>query len=345
MIDVARRANVSRATAARVLGGYGNVQSESSERVFEAARALNYRSNDVARSMRSGRTLTIGVVAANLANSFFSGVVRAIIRTAAASAYQVLVLDSDDVLESEIEAVHVLSEKRVDGIIVAPCSPTTYDHLTSLRDAGIPVILFDRRITESGIGAVITDDRQAAVDAMSLLIERGHERIGLLVSAIGETDVSTELPGEAGSTARDRLVGAMQAAARAGLTLRPEWIRFSPPNVQHTTVAARQLLAAEPRPTAIFATNEEAALGLISACNEFHLAIGRDIALVSFDDANWTQVFSPAISVIRRPLNTMGEEAVSLLLEQIQKAPPRSIILKGELVDRGSASSVVRKSG
>lgn len=344
LVDVARMADVSRATAARVLGGYGKVHGSYVDRVLEAARALNYRPNDVARSMRSGRTLTIGVIAANLANSYFSGVVRAIISTAAASAYRVLVLDSDDDIENEIEAVHLLSEKRVDGVIVAPASPTRFEHLAELRTSGIPVVLIDRRLENSGIGAVTTEDRQAASDAIDLLVARGHKRIGLLVSATGSAEVTVSLPSEAATTARDRLMGATDAAAKAGIKLKPEWIRFCPPSIALTTAAAHQLLEVEPRLTAIFTTNEEATLGLISACNDRRIAIGRDLALISFDDANWTSVFSPALSVIRRPIHEMGEEAVTLLLEQMQNAPARSVVLKAALIDRGSAEAMVKQS-
>ncbi|MCV9966711.1 LacI family transcriptional regulator [Pararhizobium sp. BT-229] len=110
LIDVARRAKVSRATAARALGGYGLVGDDTRERVMAAARELNYSANVVARAMRAGTTQTIGVVVADISNSFFSYAIRAIIDTATLAGYQTLVLNTDDNINKEIDAVRVLLE-------------------------------------------------------------------------------------------------------------------------------------------------------------------------------------------------------------------------------------------
>ncbi|WP_413990964.1 LacI family DNA-binding transcriptional regulator [Labrys okinawensis] len=337
LIDVARLAKVSRATAARALGGYGFVGDETRERVTAAARKLNYRLNEVARAMRAGKTLAIGVVIADISNSFFAAAARAIIDTCAEHGYQALILNTDDDIRREVEAVRVLAEKRVDGLIVVPSSPDHNVHLRNSGELSSRLVLLDRRIADMAASTVTTDDRGGARDAIELFIARGHTRIGLLVSTVATSSHSATLPHQAVSTVRDRLAGAKAALRQAGLDLPNAWVRFSRNDLPIVTQAAIAILATEPRPTAILATCEEMALGVMAACRELGLTIGRDIALISFDESPWSRVLNPAISVVQRPIYEMGRAAVTTLVRQIQGGVgPQAIELPTVLVDRES---------
>jgi LacI family transcriptional regulator len=333
LIDVAHLAKVSRATAARALGGYGLVRAATRERVIAAAQALNYRTNEVARAMRAGKTLTIGVVIADISNSFFSNAVRAISDTSARCGYQILVINTDDDLAKEIEAIHLLRDKRVDGLIVSPASPCRYEHLAG---AGA-LVLFDRRIPELAVDTVTTDDRRGAGEAIGLFVARGHARIGLLVATAAVRGHSRTRPEFVVSTVRDRVAGASLALQAAGLQLRDEWVRYSHSDLATATQAALSLLASEPRPTAVLATNEEMALGLVAACRETGLVVGKDVSLIGFDDSPWAEVFTPAVSVVKRPIYDLGEAAVTSLVRRIGgDNPGGSVELATTLIDRQS---------
>jgi len=337
LIDVARLANVSRATAARALGGYGLVTDATRERVAAAATALNYRVNELARSMRSGRTLTIGVIVADITNSFFTSAIRAIIETAATAGYQILVLNSDDDIRREREALRVLLEKRVDGLIVVPASPRETDHLLARGEPDVPIVLLDRYIDPPEIDFVTTDDFEAARAAIRLLADRGHRRIGMLVATAAVASHSTKQPKGVVTTVSNRVDGAIAALKELDIPYNRDWHRYSRTNLAIAKAAAIKILQTSPRPTAVLATNEEMALGFVAACGELDLSIGDDVSLISFDDTPWASVFRPALSVVQRPVYALGEAAVTVLLSKIAgDKTVQSIKLPAVLIDRNS---------
>lgn len=339
LVDVARRANVSRATAARALGGYGLVTESTRKRVMAAAAELNYRVNELARSMRSGRSLTIGVVVADISNSFFNSAIRAIIDTASGAGYQILVLNTDDDIERERNAVRVLIEKRVDGLIVVPASQGEFEHLMVQNEPEVPIVLLDRGVNSTEIDFVTTDDRAAARTAVLHLAAAGHSRIGLLVATASVGTHSGQMPEDVVGTVRARVDGANAAFAELGITARPEWNRYSQSNVETAREAATAILSGSKPPTAILATNEEMALGALGAADELGLEIGKDLSIIGFDDAPWAGVFRPPLSVIRRPVANLGAAAVELLLKKIANASYRgSQVFEAELILRRSVA-------
>ena len=178
--DVARQAGVSTATAARALGGYGSVSSTTRERVLAVAEELGYRPNSLARSMITGSTQTLGVVLSDIENSFFHRALRGVADTARARGYEVLLANTDEDLEAERKAVSVLAERRVDGLIVCPTDDGDHAHLEAVISSGIPVVLLDRRVSGLHADTVGIDNRKAARDATTRLVEQGHRRIGIL---------------------------------------------------------------------------------------------------------------------------------------------------------------------
>lgn len=345
LIDVARRAKVSRATAARALGGYGLVGGSTRERVLAAARELNYSANVVARAMRAGNTQTIGVVVADISNSFFSYAIRAIIDTAALEGYQTLVLNTDDDLAKEIDAVRLLLEKRVDGLIVVPSSATRTDHLVlDGDDLAKPLVLLDRSVAGLAVTSACTDDRGGARAAIELFLDRGHVHIGLLLATAAAHGSETSQPPGVVSTVRERMAGALEALAAKGAP--DPLICYSRSDLEASHAAALQLLAQQPRPTAVLATNEEMALGVLAACAELGLVLGEDVSLISFDDSPWAKVITPALSVVRRPVYELGSAAVTALIGQIRgEESPGRIELPIQLIDRRSVADLRRLQG
>lgn len=341
LIDVARLANVSRATAARALGGYGVVTAETQQKVAAAATELDYRVNELARAMRSGRTLTIGVVVADISNSFTLTSIRGIIDAAAAAGYQSLVLNTDGDVRREREAVQVLREKRVDGLLIVPASHIEVDHLKPTRGHGAPIVLLDRFIADLPLDSVVTADFEGAKAAIVRLASLGHRRIAVLLGTAAHHGNQATEPPDTVSAVTERARGARAGFEQAGLPFDPEYLRYAGSVPAMAVAAARYLLTRTPRPTALFAGNEEMLMGVLAAAAEMKLDIGDDLSLIGFDDAPWLAVYRPALSVVQRPTYELGRRAVARLLALIGgDRTSGSIELPTTLVDRSSIADL-----
>jgi LacI family transcriptional regulator len=190
-----------------------------------------------------------------------------------------------------------------------------------------------------GVASACTDDRGGAKAAIELFLERGHVHIALLLATAAAHGAETSQPEGVVSTVRERAAGALEALAAKGA---PEPIvRYSRSDLEASRDAALELLRQRPRPTAILATNEEMALGVLAACGELGLIIGKDVSLISFDDSPWAKVIAPAMSVIRRPVYELGSAAVTALIRQIKGGGKSGRIeLPTQLIDRMSVAVV-----
>ena len=215
--DVAREAGVSKATAARVLGGYGPTSPTVREKVLAAAQRLGYQANELARSMTTGRSGTIGVIVGDVENPYFGQAVRGISDVATAAGFDVILANSGEDLEKERAAVRVFLGKRVDGLIITPARIADSEHLEEVQQSGRPLVLLDRYIPSLDVDTVITDDRAAASAATRILLAAGHRRIGY-VSATDCDEPAYKGPHQIHlSTVLDRIEGFLDAATKAGI--------------------------------------------------------------------------------------------------------------------------------
>ena len=178
--DVARVAQVSTATAGRVLGGYGYSSEAIREKVQRAAEELGYRANHLARSLITGRSRTIGVVAGDVQSPFYASILRGIADVARAHRFGLIVTNSDERLDRELEAVQLLLEKQADGLIVAPIDLAGSQHLRKAVAGGTPIVQIDRIVKGLEADSVTVDNRGAAREAVAHLIAEGHRRIGMI---------------------------------------------------------------------------------------------------------------------------------------------------------------------
>ncbi|MDR1393527.1 MAG: LacI family transcriptional regulator [Bifidobacteriaceae bacterium] len=338
--DVAALAGVSRATAARALGGYGSVSFDTSRRVQEAAVQLGYRSNEIARAMRLGHTSTIGLVIADISGSFFYQATLAIIRTAARLGFQTLVLNTDEDFGAERRAVRELLDKRVDGLIIVTSARTGHDYLTN--PPPVPVVFLDRRADDVDACVVSTDDESAARECVSLFTRHGHSRVGLLCNS--STVDGKRLPYTsplAISTMVGRVTGWMSGMKQAGLPVRSDWLVFAEDDHESAKASAIRLLSQRDRPSALLAINSELALAAIDACHTLKLEIGSDISLIGFDDTAWAPLISPALTVVSRPVYRLGALALENLVLQISGSQfrPESVVLSASLIERASVDA------
>lgn len=316
---VARAAGVSRATAARVLGGYGSVAPELREAVLAAAAALGYRGNSLARSVSSGRSHTIGVVVSDIENPFFARAVRGISDVAGRAGFDVILANTDEKIDAERAAVEVFLNKRVDGLIVAPSSGTEADHLRGVQAMARPLVLLDRYLPGLVCDWVGTDSYRAAADVVAHLAERGHRRIGFVTatsrSAVEiETGVRRPL-----STIADRSRAIRDASRAHGISyeLLPGAMSW-----QRSLDIVTAALAQPDPPTALVASWSGIALAALHAARAAGRRVPEDVSLVSLDDAQWMSVSAPLLSAVTQPAYDLGATAADVLIGRIAGAGP-----------------------
>lgn len=313
--EVAAHAGLSRATAARALGGYGSVSEAARERALASARALRYRPNLAARQTRTGARTTIGVVVSDIANGFFGQLVRTISDNANLHGLDVVVMNTDENALVERQAVQVLLNQRAAGVIIVPSSTRDNDHLLEVQRTDTPVVIIDRRVTDLTCDRVTADNCSGAKQVMHHLIDHGHRRIGYLTSCIPPRDheagrvldLSTLV-----TSAGDRISAYVQALSALGSDPFADLV-FCDFGPEAAYREALRILTALDRPTAIFASDGVIALGALRAIVQLGLNIPGDIALVAGDEPDWVQVTTPALSAIWQPVTALGSTAVDLL--------------------------------
>lgn len=345
--DVAAAAGVSPATAARALGGYGRVSATIRARVEAQARALGYRPNSLARSMITGTTHTLGVVIGDIENSFFARAVRGITDAAHEAGFEVVLVNTDEDVAKERAALGVLIAKQIDGLLVAATSTRDAAHIEEALARGLPVVCLDRVVPRLAADAVVVDNQRAAHNAVTHLIGLGHTRIAIiaasdpvlpdegLVARAPAWGVAGLLPDEA------RLGGYLAALRAAGLPQIDELIRRCRYGRETARTETELVLALPEPPTAIFTTDAMLTLGAMEAIVASGRSIPGDVSVVAFDDADWTTIIDPPLTVVAQPVYELGAAAARRLLARIEgdERPPGIVMLETTFVLRGSTAA------
>ncbi|ANL56927.1 LacI family DNA-binding transcriptional regulator [Rhizobium phaseoli] len=340
--DVAKAAKVSKATAARVLGGYGVVSDKIRDQVVAAAAALEYRPNELARSMSTGRSGIIGVVVGDIQNAFFSLAVRGISDMARLAGFTVIIANSGEQLDAEISAVDLLIGKRVDGLIVTPAHCDRIDHLRQVRRAGVPLVLFDRNIPELEVDAVTGDDREAAIAATRCMVEQGHRRLAYVSAMEAEGGKLADIGRISNSAVRERVEGFVQVLTEAGLPNPVHYVRLGATDQPQTDDVVKRLLSDSAPPTALLASDSLVGLRVFKSLQSLGLSIPKDISMISFLDADWTSVTVPPITIVDQRVYEMGKLAGERLIARIEQIPltAERLQINTTLVMRGSVARV-----
>ncbi|WP_343902862.1 LacI family DNA-binding transcriptional regulator [Arthrobacter rhombi] len=334
--DVARRAGVSKAQAARALGAYGSVSEAVLTSVQAAAKELGYHPNHVAKSMNTGRSHTVGVVVGDIENPYFGRVVRGISDAVRERGYNVMLVNSDEQLAAEQEAVRALLDMRVDGLIVAPASAETSDHLRDAQARGRALVLFDRGAPGIEADLISVDFQAASAASTQQLIDAGHERIAYISSLRSTTPYA---PGkDLGQSPVSQRIGGIEAAlANAGLRLDPALVRLNAVDPAAVESAVDFLLTLAEPPTAFVASDNMIAQSLFGALIDRGLSVPGDCSFVMYDDFPWTLLTTPPLTVIRQPVYEMGVEAGRRIVDRIEgKTPGPMPDLEAAVISRGS---------
>jgi LacI family transcriptional regulator len=303
--DVAKLAGVSPATVSRVLSGSQTVSPESRERVLSVVSRFDYQPSRLARNLRQGRAEVVGVVVSDIENPHFASMVRAIEDALYRRGKRVLLCNTSEDAAKQASYLEVMAAERV---------------------LGIPVVAFDRTVSDPRADSVTAGNVEAARQAVRLLADRGHRRIGFVSGRAGV------------QTGDDRLAGYRAEARAARIEERVAGGEFS---LEGGRAATAELLAARPRPTALLIANNQMSLGALELLRERGLAIPGDIAVVAFDDPPWANLIDPPLTALAQPLRQMADAAVDLLFERMAacRRQPAHLVFEFELRVRRSCGT------
>jgi len=325
--DVAQQAGVSIGTASRALTGHPNVSARARERVREAASALGYQPDQIARSMRRRRTNLIGLVVSTIENVFFTEVARAAEQTAHNHGYTLIVCNTEESLEQEKVYLSLLDRQLVSGIILAP-APGDAEHLRPFIEHHLPIVLINRRFAHLPLPSITCDDAEASRQCVRHLIAEGRRRIAAI----------TGLPGI--STTQERREGYLNALREAGLTVDPSLEVSGGATLEGGYRAMNELLQRDARPDAVFVFNNLMTQGAVMATQDMGLRWPDDIDIAGFGVFPASRLYRPALTLIAQPTHTMGEQAVEMLIAQVEShdGVPADIVLPNRLVSRAASA-------
>jgi LacI family transcriptional regulator len=313
--DVARAAGVSKSTASRALGGYGSVGAAARQAVEKAAKDLGYRPNSFARGMNTGRSDTIGVIHEGIENRIFAVAMRGIIDAAAEQGVTVVMINTGGVVEAERQAVDLLLSQHVDGLIVCPRNSFDVAHLHDLKDKGVPMVLWERRIPDLDVPVVEVDSRVVMNEFMDHVLALGHRRIGYVSTAPAGPQRYTPGADVGGSPVTDRLATLVERQQGAYGEDSSDVIRFAttgtPEEIARVT---RDIFETALPPTLLLTSDNEIALIAVPELERMGLRIPVDVSLVTFDDVSWTLLTTPKTTVIAQPTYEMARTAARTLL-------------------------------
>jgi LacI family transcriptional regulator len=333
--DVATAAGVHPATASRALnpGTRLLVSEETAQRVTEAAERLGYRPNSVARSLRTRRSHTIGVLIPDLNNPLFPPIIRGIEDRLAEHGYVALIGNTDADPVKERLVFDQMRARHVDGFVLATATLNS-PILAEAAKAELPVVLMNRTAQDYPFSSVSVDNEQGVRAAVAHLVSLGHSRIGHIA---GPQDIST-------GTARLR--GYQEAMRSHGLAIGPADIIYaSGYTVEEGLRCGRELLEATDDLTAVVAANDMLAIGCYGALDELDLRCPDDLSVIGFNDMPFVDRLHPPLSTVRFPHSQVGAEAARLLIERIESgegSPVKILFLAPELIARGSTIALER---
>jgi LacI family transcriptional regulator len=305
---VAEIAGVSVGTVSHVITGSVHVSEPLRLKVQAAIRDLNYHPNHVARSLKTNKTRTLGIIVPDLTIPFFPQIIRGAETTARQRGYSVIAVNSDDDGERQKDLLSLLRSQRVEGILlVMAAAPTPLNQITRILEADIPVVCLDRIPDRVAVDSVSVEDVDAAQMGVGHLIEMGFRRIAIVT---GPTALKNE---------RRRVQGYRQALESAGIAVDEALIWHGNLRPEDVTALCRERLRdATVLPDAVFSTNGPTALGVLHAFREVGLETPRDIGFLTFDELTVDDLFTPSITTIVQPAYDIGYRAAKILLDRIE---------------------------
>ncbi len=325
IVDVAKEAGVSLSTASRVLNNRNHVRPDKRERVLRAMKRLGYTANEHARSLRGGRSHTVGLVLRDIGTGYAGEIVRGIDLELADHQYDLILYTTHRRKTKESVYVASIARGLADGLLLLlPQNPDAYSE--SLRERSFPFVVIDHQGADNAGPLVLSTNRLGAYEATRYLLSLGHRRVGFITGTMSMI------------SARERLAGYREALREFKVAEDGDLVRTGDFMQPRGFAAANELLDLPDRPTAIFASNDVSAFGVLDAVRAHGLRVPEDISVVGFDDVPQAAHVNPPLTTVRQPLEQMGRAAAHMLLEIIRdpEYQPQRIELATELIVRGT---------
>jgi LacI family transcriptional regulator len=329
--EVATRAGVGTTTVSRVINGVEHVEPATLARVEAAIEELGYLPNQAARVLKGHSARTIGFVIPSIADSFFSNCAEVLQSIARSHDYLVIVLTTQNDVNTERDAVNILTQHRVDGFVIAPADSESESLRSLLARLPVPIVALDRPVTGSPVPSVVANNFAGAKHATEHLIQHGYKRIACLT---GEMNLYT---------IRERVRGYCNAIESAGLKT---VLKTSIHDYESAERVIKKMFHSRNPPDAIFTLKNSTTMDTFEALQRLGISIPKTVALLGYDDFQLAGSVRPAITVVEQPIDELGRVAAQLLFERLLSSnayggvalalPPQQVQLKTRLIRRDS---------
>lgn len=331
MKDVAEAVGVSVNTVSRALNNKPDIKESTKREILEVAEKLNYHPNRLAQGLRRQKSGIIGVIVADIANPYFSTLVKGLEEAATEKDYSIILQDTDEKYEKEVEAVETMIEERVDGIVISPVQ-TESGTIEKLQEHNIPFVLVARRFGDIETDYVISDEVNGAFHATNYLLEKGHERIAFINGPVHN------------SSAIDRLKGFKEAFSHKGREPDEEIITHGAVSTEDGRLYFDRLMEKDVDFTAVFTFSDYVALGVLHAARSRNIDIPGDLEVVGYDDIEIARCLSIPLSSVKVPKRKMGRKALDILVNKINSSgeTPRNSEKRGNFKVKLPTKFIIR---
>jgi len=337
--DIAKALGLSTSTVSRALRDSYEISPETKKLVLEYAEKNNYHPNPIALSLKERRSRSIGIIVCEIANSYFSQAINGIESIAYNNGYNVIIAQSRESFDREMLNLQYLTSRSIDGLIISVSTETKdFSYLKELHSKGMPIVFFDRIVSEIETHKVIADNYKGAYDATMHLINNGYRRIATVSNP------------ELLSITKERLAGYKAALTDSGIEIEDSLIKFCQHGgmiVSEVEEVVNELLKLEQKPDAIFASADKLTTNCLRILKANGFSVPGDMGLIGFSNTDLTELLDPPLSIIKQPAFEMGEVATNLLLQLIESKRPvtdfETKVLPTELLIRGSTKKVKEK--
>jgi LacI family transcriptional regulator len=326
--DIARELQISASTVSRALNDNPRISLKTKEKIKALALSLGYRPNTLASNLRNKKSNTIGIVVPLINRHFFSSVISGVEDIAYKAGFTVVISQSNDLAQKEIDIVQSMFANRVDGLIISIAMQTsTFEHLKLFQKKHIPLVFFDRAVPEIETDKIVVDDFAGGFRVTQHLIDQGYKRIGHLA---GPQNLTTYF---------DRKNGYIDALQKNGIAFDESLIHINKLTSDDGILAVKQLMSLPNPPDALFCGNDTTALSAMIYLRDLGIQIPEDIGIVGFSNEPFSKVVSPSISTIAQPGFEMGQKAAELIIRKIENKERtyQTITLPTELIIRESS--------
>ena len=327
--DVAKKLNTSVSTVSRAFNNKSDINANTKELILKTAKDMGYRQNRMAKNLVQKRSFNIGIVVPEFVNSFFPEVIIGAQEVLFEKGYQVLITQSNECYTTELKNVQSLENSMVDGLLISLSSETdNIDYYQDLVNSGFPIIFFNRTYKEIKASKVLFNDYKWAMFATEHLIRQGYKNIFHL-QGIKTLTLSKE-----------RRRGFVDAHKKHKLIVEKHQVITSGFHMEDGEKIATQLIENNTIPDAIFAANDQLAIGAMNVFKKHGFKVPEDIAFVGFSESKMGSMVEPALSSVKQPTFEIGKQAAKLLLDQIEAGTnhtPQTLKLDGELHIRESS--------